>query len=79
VADDGRPSVRSNLARALGDTAHDVSQNVDQEALDELGYVELWSCIVLALDATILDVEGYTCLVSCDEAAVRDGDAMGIA
>jgi hypothetical protein len=52
---------------------------VDQEAADELADVERHRRISAgAFDPVILDLERDAPLVDCDQAAVRDGDAVRV-
>ena len=55
-------------------------QHVDQEAANELADIERHRRVSAgAFDPVILDLERDAPLVDCDQAAVRDGDAVGVA
>src|SRR6185436_18069485 len=69
----GEQAVVADAVEALG-------QHVDEEAADELVGCERHRLVsVAALDPVILPFEDDTSLVECDQAAVGDGDAMGVA
>src|SRR5271154_4590097 len=64
----------------VADAVETLWQHVDEEAADELVCGERHSLLtVAALDAVILPSEGDAVLVEGDQAAVGDGDAVGIA
>src|ERR1700757_1065525 len=69
----GRQAVVADAVEALG-------QDVDEEPADELvcgeghALVSIW-----ALDSVVLPLEGDAVLVGCDQAAIGDGNAVGIA
>ena len=55
-------------------------QDVDEEAADELVGGERHDLVaVAALDAVVLPLEGDAVVVERDQAAVGDGDAVGVA
>src|SRR5690348_17603395 len=55
-------------------------QHVDEEAADELEGPERHLLVsIAALDVVILPLEGDALLVEADQAAVGDGDAVGVA
>src|SRR5215470_7761159 len=54
-------------------------QNVEQEAPDELLGAERHCAVPRLPAAVILVTEGHAALIESNEAAVRDGDAMGVA
>ena len=55
-------------------------QHVDQETADELVCCQRHHLVPVAtFDPVILPPEGDGGLVSCDQAAIRDGDAVGVA
>ena len=60
------------------DALEAIGQNVQQEAADELVRVECHALLFAAI-AIILPGEADARVVACDEAAVRDGDAMRVA
>ena len=54
-------------------------EHMDQEPADELSCVERHGRVSPApLEAIILDAEGHAARIGAEQAAVRDGDAMGV-
>ncbi len=73
-------------ARAFGeqavvaDAVEAFWRHVDQESADELVRAERHAFVsIAALDAVVLPLEGDAVLIEGDQAAVGDGDAVGIA
>ena len=73
-------------ARAFGeqavvaDAVEAFWQHVDEEAADELVRAERYAFVsIAALDAIVLPLEGDILLIEGDQAAVGDGNAVGIA
>ena len=62
----------------VADAVEAVGQRVQQEAADELGWMEPHGAHRVAM-AIITPVEGDGVLIEADEAAVGDGDAVGLA
>jgi hypothetical protein len=55
-------------------------QHMHQEAADELVSIERHHPVSLpTFEAVILPFEGDALVIECDQATVRDGDAMGVA
>jgi len=68
----GEQAVVTDAMQALG-------QHVDEEAADELEGGERHLLVsISALDAVILPLEGDAALVEGDQAAVGDGNAVGV-
>ena len=69
----GQQAVVTDAVEALG-------QDVDEESADELvcGKCHLLVSIS-ALDSVVLPLEGNAVVVECDQAAIGDGNAVGIA
>src|SRR5262245_8933925 len=73
------PRIRSG-AGYVADAVEALGQDVDEEAADELmraerhGGVAAWP-----LDPVVLDLEGDARRIGGDQAAVGDGDAVGVA
>src|SRR5947199_8378939 len=68
----GEQAVVADAVQALG-------QNVDEEAADELEGPECHLLIsIAALGAVVLPLESDALLVAGDQAAVGDGDAVGV-
>ena len=79
-----RATLSAQVARGeqavVADAVEALWQHVDEEAADELVGGERHALLaVAALDAVILPSEGDAVLVEGDQAAVGDGDAVGIA
>ena len=69
----GEQAVVADAMKALWQYMH-------QEAADELGGIERHHLVSLgAFDAVILPLEGDAVVIERDQAAVRDGDTMGVA
>ena len=69
----GEQAVVADAMEALG-------QHMDEKPADELGDVERHRRISAgAIDPVVLDLERDAVLVECDQAAVRDGDAVRVA
>src|SRR5258708_40149553 len=69
----GEQTVVADAMKALWQYMH-------QEAADELGGIERHHLVSLgAFDAVILPLEGDAVVIERDQAAVRDGDTMGVA
>ena len=69
----GQQAVVADAVEALG-------QDVDEESADELVCGECHALVsVSALDSVVLPLEGDAVLVECDQAAIGDGNAVGIA
>jgi len=63
----------------VADAMEAFGQHMDQEPADELADVEHHRCVPAGVfDPVVLDLERDAVLVDCDQAAVRDGDAVGI-
>jgi len=68
----GQQAVVADAVEALG-------QDVDEESADELVCGECHALVsVSALDSVVLPLEGDAVLVECDQAAIGDGNAVGI-
>src|SRR5229473_1222106 len=64
----------------MADAVEAGGQHVDEEAADELVGVECHELEALApFDAIVLPLEGDALFIERDQAAVGDGDAMGVA
>src|SRR5580692_12663767 len=64
----------------MADAMEALRKDVHKEAADELAGVERHGGVAAGtLDAVVLDLERDACGVCLDEAAVRDGDAVGVA
>src|SRR5262249_31985249 len=69
----GQQAVVADAMEALG-------QDVDEESADELVCGECHALVpISALDTVVLPLEGDAVLVECDQAAIGDGNAVGIA
>ena len=69
----GEQAIVSDAMEALG-------QHVDQEATDELvGRQRHRLVAARSLDPIVLVLEGDAGLIDCDQAMIRDGDAVGVA
>ena len=63
----------------VADAVEAVRQHVNEEAADELVGCERHSLVAIApFDAIVLPLEGDAVVVECDQAAVGDGDAVGV-
>ncbi len=63
----------------VADAVEAFGQHVDEEAADELVRVKPHRLpAIRAVDAIIFPAERNRAVVGCNEAAVRDGDAMGV-
>ena len=68
----GQQAVVADAVEALG-------QDVDEESADELVCGECHALVsISALDTVVLALEGDAVLVECDQAAIGDGNAVGI-
>ena len=91
---DGRRCDREQLAGAfetglasasgeeaiVADAVEPARQGVEKKAADELGRGQAHDLLAIPiLDAVILPAKGDSVSISADQAAVRDGDAVGIA
>jgi len=64
----------------VADAVEALRQHVDEEAANELVGGERHALVsITALDAVVLPLEGDALLVEGDRAAVRDGNAVGVA
>jgi hypothetical protein len=64
----------------VADAVQALGQYVDEEAADELVYGERHALVsIAALDAVVLPLEGDALLIEGDQAAVGDGDTVGVA
>ena len=64
----------------VADAVEAFGQHVNEKAADELANVERHRRISAgAFDPVVLDLERNAPLVDCDQTAVRDGDAVGVA
>ena len=64
----------------VADAVETLGEDVAEEAADELADVERHGRVAAgSLDPIVLDLERDASLVECDQAAVRDGDTVGIA
>src|SRR6476659_8494150 len=64
----------------VADAVEALRQHVDEEAANELVGGERHALVsITALDAVVLPLEGDALLVEGDQAAVRDGNAVGVA
>jgi hypothetical protein len=69
----GQQAVVADAVKAAG-------QHVDQESADELVDCKRHRLVsIAAFDPIVLPLEGDAVLVACDQAAVGDGDAVGVA
>ena len=69
----GQQAVVADAVEALG-------QDVDEESTDELVCGECHALVsISALDSVVFPLEGDAVLVECDQAAIGDGNAVGIA
>jgi len=73
-------AVRAGEQAVVADAMETLGQHVDEEPTDELAGVERHRRISAgAFDPVVLDLERNAPLVDCDQAAVRDGDAVRVA
>src|SRR6516164_436240 len=64
----------------VADAVETLGEDVAEEAADELADVERHGRVAAgSLDPIVLDLEGDALLVERDQAAVRDGDTVGVA
>jgi len=64
----------------MADAVKAARQHMDQKTTDELVGCERHQLVsIAAFDAVVLPFESDALLVECDQAAVGDGDAVGIA
>ena len=64
----------------MADAMEALWQDVDEEAADELAGWERHALVaVAAFDPVILPPEGDAGVIECDQPAVGDGDAVGVA
>ena len=64
----------------MADAVEAARQDMQQEAAHELLYREGHRFVAAtALGAVVLELEGDPSLIECDEAAVGDGHAVGVA
>src|SRR5262245_18903657 len=64
----------------VADAVEAARQDMDEKAADELGCCEGHALVsIAALDPVVLPLEGDALLIERDQAAVGDGDAMGVA
>ena len=69
----GKQTVVADAVEALG-------EDMQQEATDKLRHLERHGCVATrSLDPVVLDLEGDAVGIGCDQTAVGDGDAMGVA
>src|SRR6266566_704862 len=62
------------------DAVEALGQDVDEESADELVCGECHPFVsISALDSVVLALEGNAVFVECDQAAIGDGNAVGIA
>jgi len=72
-------AVRAGEQAVVADAMEAFRQHVDEEPADELADVERHRRVSAgAFDPVVLDLERNAPLVDCDQAMVRDGDAVGI-
>ena len=73
-------ALRAGQQAVMPDAVKAVGQHVDQEPADELVGGQPHDLLPVAgLDAVVLPAEGDRLGIGADQAAVRDGDAMGVA
>jgi len=64
----------------MADAVESVWQHMDQETADELVGCERHHLVsIAAFDPVVLPLESNGLVVECDQAAVGDGDAVGVA
>src|SRR5512132_3565359 len=64
----------------VADAVEACGQHMHEEAADELGRRERHGFVALGtFDPVVLALEGDALFVACDQAAVGDGDAVGVA
>ena len=77
---DGLGAVRAGEQAVVADAMEAFGQHVDEEPANEFAGIERHRRVAAgAFDPVILDLERDAPLVDCDQAAVRDGDAVGVA
>ena len=73
-------AVRAGEQAVVADAMEAFGQHVDEEPADEFADVERHRRVPAgAFDPVVLDLERDAALVDCDQTAVRDGDAVGVA
>src|SRR5262245_55502649 len=70
----------SGAQAVVADAVEARRQDVDEESADDLVCGECHALVsISALDSVVLPLEGDAVLVECDQAAIGDGNAVGIA
>src|SRR5262245_26095870 len=79
-SEDGAAGRPAGEQAVVADAVEACGQYVDEEAADELVGGEGHHLVSFAaFDPVVLPLEGDAAVIACDQASIRDGDAVGVA